>query len=199
MFRPDPFQAVVACLEKTTFAYRSSPEEKFVVLTVGKDSAIYNCCIRVMQEDTVLRVEMVVPVVVRDVKMRKLVAEVAVHANNGLPMGRFDVRLSEGIISFQVSHAIGTAGLDEGMVRRLFDLALATLDRYFPAYMRVVYGGHTPEDAVYLAELETHDRGTEESPATDVHESETEPWYPPTDFSPARKRRPRRPRDGQDS
>jgi len=68
------------------------------------------------------------------------------------------------------------------MIGSLFTTAMATTERYFPAFMRVMYGGHTPEDAVYLSELEVHsarlDEGAPGSPKTADEKSAPPPSRP---------------------
>lgn len=89
-------------------------------------------------------------------KVREQVLELVARANRGLPIGRFDIDLSDGQVTFHIGHAFGSSGLQDEEVQRLFSTAIATVDRYFPALMRLMYGGHTPEDAVYLADLAVH-------------------------------------------
>jgi hypothetical protein len=76
--------------------------------------------------------------------------------------------------------------LEDEVIRRIIGSALSTADRYFPAYMRVLFGGDTPEDAVFLAELDLNTQDTESEPAS----AET-----PTPRAPkASKRKPRKKR-----
>ena len=83
-------------------------------------------------------------------------------------------------------HLIGEGRLEDEVIRRIIGSALSTADRYFPAYMRVLFGGDTPEDAVFLAELDLNTQDTESEPAS--AESPT----PPTPK--ASKRKPRKKR-----
>jgi hypothetical protein len=103
-----------------------------------------------------LQMDVSIPVQVRDEKMRPLVLESLMRANHRLALGNFNLDHSDGEIVYHIACPIGEAGLEDLIICKLFGTALATTDRYFTALMRVMYGGHTPEDAVYLAELPIH-------------------------------------------
>ena len=151
-----PFNTVVAHFENAGMNFHTDGDQKLVFFTMCGDAAVYTCRLRVTHEDDVLQIDLAIPVLARQPKVREQVVELVARANRGLPIGRFDIDMSDGQVTFHIGHAIASAGLDEDAVGRLFSTALATVDRYFPALMRLMYGGHTPEDAVYLSELETH-------------------------------------------
>jgi hypothetical protein len=73
-----------------------------------------------------------------------------------LVLGSFNLDHADGEIIYHLACPIGEAGLEDEVIGKLFGTAMATTDRYFTALMRVMYGGHTPEDAIYLAELPLH-------------------------------------------
>ncbi len=55
--------------------------------------------------------------------------------------------------------------LSDDMVRHLMAVALSMAERYFPGYLRVLFGGETPQDAVFLCELDMHTAEEPEPPA----------------------------------
>jgi hypothetical protein len=151
-----PFNALVGHFESNGLNFNSDQEDKVVFFTMCGDAAVYTCRFRITHDDDVLQIDLALPVLARQPKVREQVLELVARANRGLPVGRFDLDLSDGQVTFHIGHAIGSSGLQDEDVRRLFSTAMATVDRYFPALMRLMYGGHTPEDAVYLSELEAH-------------------------------------------
>lgn len=151
-----PFNALVGHFESNGLNFNSDQEQKVVFFTMCGDAAVYTCRFRITHDDDVLQIDLALPVLARQPKVREQVLELVARANRGLPVGRFDLDLSDGQVTFHIGHAIGSSGLQDEDVRRLFSTAMATVDRYFPALMRLMYGGHTPEDAVYLSELEAH-------------------------------------------
>ena len=151
-----PFDTLVGHFESNGLNFNSDQEHKVVFFTICGDAAVYTCRFRITHEDDVLQIDLALPVLARQPKVRDQVLELVARANRGLPVGRFDLDLSDGQVTFHIGHAFGSSGLQDEDVRRLFSTAMATVDRYFPALMRLMYGGHTPEDAVYLSELEAH-------------------------------------------
>jgi hypothetical protein len=79
--------------------------------------------------------------------------EFITRANYGLVIGNFEMDAKDGEIRYHVSHLMEENILTDETIRRLFGTAMGTADRYFPALMRVLFAGETPEDAVDLAEL----------------------------------------------
>lgn len=183
-----PFHTLIEHFESVGVRFSSDHEEKLIFFAMCGDVAIYNCRFRVTHDDDVLQIDLGIPVLARGPKIREQVAEVVTRANRGLPVGRFDIDLSDGQVSFHIGHAIAPSGLDDATVRRLFGTAMATVDRYFPALMRVMYGGHTPEDAVYLSELETHSESAGDAVAPRASSAETKPAPPPVVRAPTKKR-----------
>lgn len=184
-----PFQVLVDHCESAGLKFKADPEAKGVFFSVRGDAAIYDVALLVTHDDEVLQIYANVPVAIADEKLRPLVAEFVVRANFRLAIGGFDFDMDEGKLCFHVGHAFGERGLDDEAVGRLLATALGTADRYFPALMRVMYGGHTPADAVYLSELDQQaDADEAEKPAAPQSE-------PPSGTKPAApKKKARRPR-----
>lgn len=151
-----PFDTLVGHFESNGVNFNSDEEHKVVFFTMCGDAAVYTCRFRITHDDDVLQIDLALPVLARQPKVREQVLELVARANRGLPIGRFDLDLSDGQVTFHIGHAFGSSGLQDEDVRRLFSTAMATVDRYFPALMRLIYGGHTAEDAVFLSELSAH-------------------------------------------
>lgn len=81
-------------------------------------------------------------------------ADLLTRANYGLVLGNFEMDFSDGEVRYHVSHILETGMLEDSLIRRLFSPALLMADRYFPALMQHLHGG-LPEDAVYMAELDS--------------------------------------------
>jgi hypothetical protein len=76
--------------------------------------------------------------------------------------GDFNYELPEGQLSFRREFPMYWIKQDKSFIGLILHDAVSTCDTYFPALMRVLYGGHTPEDAVFLAELEIHSTSIED-------------------------------------
>jgi hypothetical protein len=151
-----PFDVLVEHLRGANLKFHADYESKSAGLTMCGEAAIYNCRFRISHDDEILQIDVTFPVQARAAAMRTLAAEMITRANHRLPIGHLEMDMADGEISFHVGHVIGEAGLDDYIVNRLFGTALTSSDRYFTALMRLMYGGHTPEDAVYVADLDSH-------------------------------------------
>lgn len=151
-----PFAALVAHFESGGLRFFADAGSKSVQLFITGDCAVYNCHLQLTHDDELLQVRIHYPVVVRDVKIRPLVAEALARANHGMPVGRFDFNIDSGEMGFHLGHVLRGRGVDDELVGGAFSTGLSTADRYFSAVMRVMFAGHTPADAVYLSELDLH-------------------------------------------
>jgi hypothetical protein len=71
-----------------------------------------------------------------------------------MTLGHFKLDMSDGEVNFHISYPIGAAGLEDETVEALFLHGLYTCERFFPAFMRVIFGGLAPQDAIALAWLD---------------------------------------------
>jgi hypothetical protein len=164
-----PFAALVQHFESNDIKFSSDRSGKWVQFFMTGDCAVYNCRFQITHNDDVLQARILFPVTARDPKMQPLVLEMLVRANNGMALGSFDIEVDSGQISFHLGQVIPGGVLEDKLIGGLFLTCMATSDRYFPALMRVMFGGSTPADAVYLAELDVH------SAAVETVESKSDP------------------------
>ncbi len=150
------FQALVAHFESNDFRFHADSDTKSVQLFITGDAVIYNCRIQLTHDDELIQVRIQYPVLARDPKIRPFVAEALARANHGMAIGNFDIDMDTGDINFHLGQVIRDRGLDDDVIGGVFSASLSTADRYFPAFMRVMFAGHTPADAVYLSELDVH-------------------------------------------
>lgn len=186
-----PYQVLVDHCESGGLKFQADRELKGVFFSVRGEAAIYDLSLLITHDDEILQICVTIPVAAKDVKIRPLVAEFTVRANHHLGIGNFDFDMDDGAVRYHLGHAFGDRGLDDTAVGRLVATALGTADRYFPALMRIMYGGHTPADAVYLSELDYH---TEAGESEDRPTAQSRPAAPATSKAAADKQKPRRPR-----
>ena len=185
-----PFQALVDHCEANELSFAIFREEKRIRLNICRRHALYTCHLRISNDDEIFQIHMNYPVLAKDEKMRPQVTEFFTRVNYGLVLGSFELDLRDGESRYHISHIIGEGRLEDEVIRRIIGSALSTADRYFPAYMRVLFGGDTPEDAVFLAELDLNTQETESETAS------AETPAPPTPKSAKRKPRKKRSKPG---
>lgn len=186
-----PFRALIDHCEANDLSFASYREEKRIRLNICRKHALYNCHLRVSNDDEIFQVHLNYPVLAKDEKMQSQVTEFFTRVNYGLVLGSFEVDLRDGEARYHISHLIADGRLDDEVIRRIIGSALSTADRYFPAYMRVLFGGDTPEDAVFLAELDLNTQASENEPAP------AENPAPPTPKASKRKTRKKRGKPGE--
>jgi hypothetical protein len=151
-----PFETLVEHCKEHDIKCHIDHGKKFIAFSMCGDAAVYKVRWAITHDDEMLQMDVTIPVHAREEKMRPLVLETLMRANHKLVLGNFNLDHADGEIVYHLAAPIGDAGLEDEVVGKLFGTAMATTDRYFTALMTVMYGGHTPEDAIYLAELPIH-------------------------------------------
>jgi hypothetical protein len=149
-----PFETLLKHCEKNEIHYRSDADKKRIRFNMWGDVALYKVWWEITGDE--FSMDLILPVVAIDEKMRPLVMELLTLANNSnaVRFGHFNLDLSDGEIVYNVSYPIGEAGLEDKTVENLFYAALIDCDFLFPAIMRVILGGLTPKDAMDSAWLD---------------------------------------------
>jgi hypothetical protein len=149
-----PFETLLKHCEKNEIHYRSDADKKRIRFNMWGDGALYKVWWEITGDE--FSMDLILPVVAIDEKMRPLVMELLTLANNSnaVRFGHFNLDLSDGGIAFNTSYPIGEAGLEDKTVKNLFYAALIDCDFLFPAIMRVILGGLTPKDAMDSAWLD---------------------------------------------
>ena len=155
-----PFETLVEHCKEHDIKCHIDHGKKFIAFSMCGEAAVYKVRWAITHNDEMLQMDVTIPVHAREGKIRPLVLETLMRANHKLVLGNFNLDHSDGEIVYHLAAPIGEAGLEDEVVGKLFGTAMATTDRYFTALMTVMYGGHTPEDAIYLAELPIHSENT---------------------------------------
>lgn len=182
----DSFSGILAFLGSHKYRYTSHENEERVNLTLAGKHADYRVTMRITHEGDYFQIYVHYPFRVRDTAQRGTAAELVCRANYGILIGGFEFDMSDGEVRFHVTHHIHGLPLAPEVVERLLYTALSTMDRYFPAFMQHLHAGHTPEDAVYLAEIDVHSQIVEEKAPELPKEARKE--HHKEDHSPAPKK-----------
>jgi hypothetical protein len=195
-----PFRALVDHCEAQELRFTADPADKSVQFFIVGDCAVYDVFLRITHDDHVLQVGVHFPVLARDERIRPLVTEMVTRANHGLPIGNLDFNLDGGEVCYHAGQVITGDKLDDALIGPIVSTALSTADVYFTALMRIMFGGHTAADAVYLAELDGHSEAVEETPPAAQQQpgpTSAAPKLPPKSKK-RRLRRSRHPKSAQE-
>lgn len=157
---PAPLQILCRHFDEHSVNYRVEPDR--VTLRMDSGNAVHKCIFRVTHRDEVFSIFVHYPVMVK-ADRRGSVAELINRANFGICLGKFEMDMADGEVRFHLSHLMQDQQLEEETIKKLFCAALTTADRYFPALMQLLHGGLTPEDAVFMAEIDMHAEQVEDA------------------------------------
>jgi hypothetical protein len=160
-----PFKTVCDHFEEHMKSVNIDWEKKTLRFQVYGDHANMDVRIRVCEEDHVLQFFITLPVRVSNEKMRPVVAEYLARAQYGLVVGCLETDMRDGEVRYHITHLMEDHAVGDMIVGRLFRTGMSTFDRYIPGLLQVIYGGNTPADAVYLAELDQHSESVSDEPA----------------------------------
>lgn len=108
-------------------------------------------CAATVNDDELVQFFAVLPNKV-PVEKRILVAELCVRASFGMKIGTFEFDMESGDVRFHTSAPYPKGQLDDVVIRSVVGVGLAMTDRYYPAFMSVMFGGTSPTDAVLQIE-----------------------------------------------
>jgi hypothetical protein len=84
---------------------------------------------------------------------RVRVAEFIARVNFSIVHGHFDLDFSDGELRFRIVQLMDSGLADHPKaIVKIFGFTLSTIDTYFPAIMKLTYGGMSPEEAVLSCE-----------------------------------------------
>ncbi|MBK9118308.1 MAG: YbjN domain-containing protein [Phycisphaerales bacterium] len=142
-------------LDADELNYRVDEDHGAVECGFRGEAALYALRIATAGEPVTLGVIVRVPLVVPEAR-RAAMAETCTRINHGLLLGAFDLHMSEGLLRFRSSVPIGDGTLTRDQFSRLLYTSMATVDRYFKAFARLLYGDDL-SPAEVVAEIEMAD------------------------------------------
>ena len=150
------FNEVIEFLDGLNFHYQSIPDRNLARFSVAITNCTIICSILIMPEIEQVSFDVFYPFMVHDMEKRTGVCELIARANYGLPVGNFSLDMNDGEVRFHIGHIFGDDHLSPEVLGRYLRIIFCTASRYFPAFMQYIHSGLTPEDAIYLAELDFH-------------------------------------------
>lgn len=85
---------------------------------------------------------------------RRDVMEFVTRANDGLPVGNFELDLDDGEVRIKTAIDVEGIELTPQLCANVVDANLAVMDRYYDALQQVITGAASPVDAIEAAEAD---------------------------------------------
>jgi len=140
-------QSLIQHMDTHEIHYRTDVDAQLVSAVLGAPNGLFPVLARVTEDDRMLQVFGHVPIRV-PVGSRPSVAEAITRANYGLKLGRFEMDYSDGELRFYVAHLTSDGKLSDEVIERMIKTTVVMLDHYLPAFMSVIYGNESPEEAI---------------------------------------------------
>ncbi|HEX9037594.1 MAG TPA: YbjN domain-containing protein [Ktedonobacterales bacterium] len=142
---------VIQYLEEDDWKFTRMEGEDTVVLTFNCANATYICYAQAREAQQQVVFYTIYPVRAPEEK-RLLAAEFTVRVNYGLVLGNLELDMNDGEVRYKTSVDIAEGRLSLQALRSLMQTNLSTADRYYPAFVAMLYSNVTPAEAVTNAE-----------------------------------------------
>jgi hypothetical protein len=144
---PTLLPVVRAALDEGKLKYTVDEEHACARFYVkGKDAGL-ECMVFTNEKSEVVRCYVRVPIWVPEAS-RAAMCEAIARANYNLPFGNFELDVLDGELRYKTSIDVEGGELVPTMVHNLIGAGIAMCNHYHPAFMRIIYGGMTPEQAI---------------------------------------------------
>ena len=170
-----PFRTVCLHFSEAMDSVDIDWKKKMLNFQVQSEHVDLDAKVRVSEDDETLQFSITLPLRISNEKMRPLAAEYLCRAQWGLVVGNFEFDFRDGQVDFHIAHVMENQTVADDTIFRLFSTGLRMFDRYLPGLMQVVFGGNTPSDAIYLAELDMHDDDVTDEPVSMVTPKKRKP------------------------
>lgn len=158
---PDLMSVVIAALEERGWQHAVRAEAWRSARVQGPLTA-YELLFRADDRRGLLAAYCVFPMRVPS-EQRATFAEAIVRANYGLLLGNFEMDFADGEVRFKSSVDVEGGELVPMMVQNMIGTMLATADEYYPAFVRVLYAGVAPEQAIAEVESPAEEVGADDA------------------------------------
>jgi hypothetical protein len=147
----DLLEAAIRGLDASGRRFGRDKDRPMLFMGSAGRHGIYPCVLQVSEQNPVVlfysHVQCKVPA-----EKRPAVAEFLTRANHGIVFGNFELDLSDGTIRYKTCIPVADGELTMGMVDVLVGANVATVDRYLPGIMSLLWNDLSAEDAVALTE-----------------------------------------------
>ncbi len=144
-------EIVEAFFKKDGWAYAPFEGQPVLWSAFGGQHGQWNCMALILEETDQFAFYSVCPLNASPEQLPAM-AEFIARANSDLLIGNFELDWDTGEIRFKTSVDVEGNGLTVALVEAQVYANVSTMDRYLPGLMNVLYGKHSPSEAIALIE-----------------------------------------------
>ncbi len=145
------FHTLVEHFRKQGWHHETNEERDILCAHFALQNGECRCMAAVNENDDLLQVFMIFPVVVPPQK-RGAVAELCLRTSCELKLGNFDLDFNDGELRFRISVLYPKGELSDDVIQFVMDTILLMTDVHFQAFMTVIYGARSPHEVLRQVE-----------------------------------------------
>ena len=145
------YQALIDHFTANEWNVDRDDEKQVIHAGYTGDNAKLRCAATVNEDDDLCHCFAIIPAKVPTEK-RVAIAELCIRASYPMKVGHFEFDMEDGEIRFHASAPYPTGNLADSVIRRILVISLLMADKYYPAFMSVLFAGTSPKDAVLAIE-----------------------------------------------
>lgn len=144
------FNLLVEFFEEDNWDFQWMTGMSVLTLNYSGTNGHWQCYAQARENQQQLVFYSVLPANAQSTK-RAAIAEFLTRANYGMVIGNFEMDYDDGEIRYKTSVDVEGSTVTLPLIRQMVYANISIMDHYFPAIMRVLYGGISPQEA--LSEL----------------------------------------------
>ena len=146
-----PFPDIIEHFKNHEWNFTQDEERPILHMGFSGDNGEWRCAAALERDESQFAFYSILPAKAT-VEARPAVAELVTRINYGLFTGGFEMDWGDGEIRMKTSVLLYGEELPDEMIHQVVGRNLTIMDEYFPAFMKVLYLGVTPVDAIRKAE-----------------------------------------------
>ncbi len=141
------FETLVGIFQEEGIQHHVELDLQLIEASFRGEFGRYRVCFFFEEGEEIFQILVVQPCIVPE-GCRPAVGEAINRVNWKIKIGKFEMNHDDGELRYHLANCFPAGTPDPLVVRRLIGTALRASDRYFPAWMSIIYGNELPEVAV---------------------------------------------------
>ncbi|NJL72654.1 MAG: YbjN domain-containing protein [Candidatus Competibacteraceae bacterium] len=141
-----PFEVLKRHLDSHEWNYEAHEDRKVCETGFTGENVQVRIFLVIDEDDDLMQCFAILPFRVAEAQ-RARICELICRMNFGLKVGKFELDLSDGEVRHHASSGFLAGVLPDEVISLVLAAVLLTTDRFYPAFMQVLFAGVSPKDA----------------------------------------------------
>ena len=147
----DPLSDIIEYFKGQEWHFTQDEERPLLRLDFSGDNGTWRCFAIVERDGKQFTFLSILPCKA-PARLRPTCSELLTRANYGMCTGAFYMDWSDGEILMKTTTVVPGDGLPEEIIDPVVGINLSTMDHFLPAFMKVIYAGAKPKEALEQAD-----------------------------------------------